>query len=190
MDFEQLSKANETIKTTDIKGKKYAEVNQRIKAFRMLFPEGTIQTEIISIDEKRCIIKATALSEDGKVLSTGHAYENEGSSFINKTSFIENCETSAVGRCLGMLGIGIDSAVCSFEEAANAQQQQTNLKPITKKDVEALCKMIEKAEASPEAVLDKYGVNTYDELLFWQFNDAMRLLNLRIEKLHSGEQHV
>ena len=46
MTFEQLQKANETIKTTDIKGKDYAEVNQRIKAFRMIYPEGFILPNI------------------------------------------------------------------------------------------------------------------------------------------------
>ena len=46
--FEDIQKANETIKTTNIKGKDYAEVNQRIKAFRMVYPTGSIQTELIS----------------------------------------------------------------------------------------------------------------------------------------------
>ena len=46
--FDDIQKANETIKTTDIKGKNYAEVNQRIKAFRMVYPTGTIETKLIS----------------------------------------------------------------------------------------------------------------------------------------------
>lgn len=101
--FEDIQKANETIKTTDIKGKDYAEVNQRIKAFRMLYPLGTIKTEMLSNENGTCIFKATVsttvygtneISEF--ILGTGTAYEKEGSSFINKTSYIENCETSAV----------------------------------------------------------------------------------------------
>ena len=36
-----------------------------------------------------------------------------------KLSYLENCETSAVGRALGMLGYGIDGAICSAEERAN-----------------------------------------------------------------------
>lgn len=40
--YEDIKKANDAIKTTDIKGKEYAEVNQRIKAFRMVYPEGFI----------------------------------------------------------------------------------------------------------------------------------------------------
>ena len=56
--FEDIKKANETIKTTDVKGKAYAEVNQRIKAFRMVYPEGTIDTEMISNENGICIFKA------------------------------------------------------------------------------------------------------------------------------------
>lgn len=122
--FEQIKKANESIQTTDIKGKDYAEVNQRIKAFRMVYPQGTIQTEILSLDDGVCVMKATILEEEGRVIGTGHAYEKESSSFINKTSYIENCETSAVGRALGMCGFGIDTSVASYEEVANAIENQ------------------------------------------------------------------
>lgn len=124
MTFDKLQEANKTIKTTPIKGKEYAEVNQRIKAFRMLYPNGAIVTELISDENGVCKFKANIIDEEGKVLATGHAYEKEQSSFINKTSYIENCETSAVGRALGMLGIGIDTSVASYEEVANAIEQQ------------------------------------------------------------------
>ena len=127
--FEDIKKANDTIATTDIKGKDYAEVNQRIKAFRMVYPEGTINTEIISLENGVCTMKATAMNE-GKILGTGFAQEKEGSTFINKTSYIENCETSAVGRALGMCGFGIDTSVCSAEELQNALNNQN--KPETK----------------------------------------------------------
>lgn len=128
MTFEELAKVNSKLKLTDIKGKAYAEVNERIKAFRQLFPNGTISTEIISLEDGVCIIKATAMNEEGNILGTGHAYERENSTFINKTSYIENAETSAVGRCLGMLGIGIDTSVASYEEVANAMENQKKTK--------------------------------------------------------------
>lgn len=123
--FEQIANANEEIKTTDIKGKKYAEVNQRIKAFRMVFPNGAIETEIVSLENGVVTMRAIVKDEDGKMIATGFAYEKENSSFINKTSFIENCETSAVGRALGMCGFGIDTSIASYEEVANAQANQT-----------------------------------------------------------------
>lgn len=122
--FEQIKQANEQIKTTDIKGKEYAEVNQRIKAFRMCFPEGSISTEILFLADGIVTMRATVCNEEGRILGVGTAQEKETSSFINKTSYIENCETSAVGRALGMCGFGIDTSVASAEEVQNAINNQ------------------------------------------------------------------
>lgn len=124
MKYLDIAIANETIKTTDIKGKDYAEVNQRIKAFRMVYPDGTIITELLSNTGGVCIFRAVVSNSEGKVIGTGTAYEKEDSSFINKTSYIENCETSAVGRALGMCGFGIDVSVASAEEVQNAINNQ------------------------------------------------------------------
>lgn len=131
--FEDIQKANETIQTTDIKGKDYAEVNQRIKAFRMVYPTGTINTEMVSNDNGVCIFRAN-VSDGEKLIATGTAYEKENSTFINKTSYIENCETSAVGRALGMAGFGIDTSVASAEEVQNAIANQEPKKKTTKKE--------------------------------------------------------
>ena len=125
MKYLDLAIANETIKTTNIKGKDYAEVNQRIKAFRMVYPQGTITTQMISNQDGICIFKAAVIDDHNNILGTGHAYEKEDSSFINQTSYIENCETSAVGRALGMAGFGIDVSVASAEEVQNAINNQT-----------------------------------------------------------------
>lgn len=125
--FSDIQKANETIITTDIKGKDYAEVNQRIKAFRMVYPTGTIETKMISNENGVCIFRAMIFA-NGNILATGTAYEKENSTFINKTSYIENCETSAVGRALGMCGFGIDTSVASADEVQNAIANQVTTK--------------------------------------------------------------
>lgn len=124
--YEDIQKANALIKTTDVKGKEYAEVPQRVKAFRSLYPQGTISTEIVMIENGLCVIHAIA-SADGIILGEGTAYEKEGSSYINKTSYIENCETSAVGRALGFAGFGIDVSIASYEEVMNAKKQQKKM---------------------------------------------------------------
>lgn len=129
--YTQIEEVNKTLNTLDIKGKDYVEVNQRIKAFRMLYPTGTIQTEMISNENGVCVFKAiVGYYPDGDstlihILGTGTAYEKENSTFINKTSYIENAETSAVGRALGMCGFGIDTSVASAEEVINAVNNQT-----------------------------------------------------------------
>ena len=100
----------------------YVQVNERIEEFYEKYPEGSIQTEIITNENGMVIFKAYAYrnNEDTKP-ATGHAMEKEGSSYINKTSHIENCETSAVGRALAMLGFEIKKSVASREEVENAK---------------------------------------------------------------------
>lgn len=135
--WEQLVKANSIIRTMDVKGKEYAEVNQRIKAFRSICPGGSIVTQMLSNEDGMCVFKATVCDETGMVLGTGTAYEKETSSYINKTSYIENCETSAVGRALGMCGFGIDTSIASAEEVQNAilnQEQKTENKTAVKNE--------------------------------------------------------
>lgn len=119
-----IAKANEGIRTTDIKGKQYSEVSQRIKAFRLVHPSGCITTEIIDMDNGIVTMKASVFDEQNHLLGTGFAQEKENSSFINKTSYIENCETSAIGRALGMCGYGVDVSVASAEEVQNAIHNQ------------------------------------------------------------------
>ena len=79
---------------------------------------------MLTCENGACVIKATAYDGEGKILATGHAREEKEASYINKTSFVENCETSAVGRCLGIIGIGITSAVASAEEMQNQEEAQ------------------------------------------------------------------
>ena len=161
--FEDIKKANESINTTNIKGKEYAEVNQRIKAFRMIYPEGSIETDLLSNENGVCIFKATVWNGD-TILGEGTAYEKENSSFINKTSYIENCETSAVGRALGMAGFGIDTSVASAEEVENAILQQEEDKKITKVQEEALYELIKNRNVEKDHVLAVITEKGYTKL--------------------------
>ena len=111
------------MKTIDIKGKPYVMAHERIKYFRENYPSGQILTDLISDVDGKCIFK-TEILVDGECVATGYAYEREDSTFINKTSYIENCETSSIARALGVAGIGIDNSVASFEEVANAISNQ------------------------------------------------------------------
>lgn len=124
MTFEDLKRVNEGVKRIEVKGKAYACVAARVQAFRELYPNGSITTDILSLENGVVTMKSTVYDDQGNILATGHAQEKETASQVNKTSFIENCETSAVGRALGMLGIGSDEQMASAEEVANAINQQ------------------------------------------------------------------
>lgn len=125
------------MKTINIKGKQYVEVNERIKFFRENYPEHSLTTEVVQLTEDRAVMKATIFNNLGTPIATGHAYEDRDSGFINKTSFIENCETSAWGRALGNLGIGIDTSIASAEEVGNAVKNSNKIK-MTKEILEAM----------------------------------------------------
>ena len=114
----------EKLKSVNIKGKEYVEVNERVKYFRKNYVGWRLETELVSNEDGVCVFRAIIRDEAGEIISTGYAYERESSSFINKTSYIENCETSAVGRALGFLGIGIDTSIASSDEVTNAINNQ------------------------------------------------------------------
>lgn len=166
MTFDLIQKANESIKTTEIKGKDYAEVNQRIKAFRMVYPQGFIITDLISDTDGVCKFRASVGYYDEKgeafTIGTGTAYEKENSTFINKTSYIENCETSAVGRALGMAGFGIDTSVASYEEVQTAIKNQHKAAPevyCPKCNIQILNTHTKSGKVlSPQQVVDQWGM--------------------------------
>ena len=172
--YDQIKAASDGILTTNIKGKEYAAVNGRINAFRRLFPQGFITTEIVSLEAGVVVMKASCgYYEDGQavVLGTGMAYEREGSSNINKTSYIENCETSAVGRALGMIGLGLNGGgICSAEELANAlvaqrqneEEFQKTKAEIEEKKMAAMDAEMKKAKKSAPA-----AVETVDAVPGW-----------------------
>ena len=175
--YNAIDKVNKEIQTTEIKGNQYAAVSERIKAFRKLYPEGFISTDLISNENGVCIIKATVGYKDelGErfVLGTGMAYEKEGSSFINKTSYIENCETSAVGRALGMCGIGIDTDVASYDEVATATVNQEAEKPISAEQKKALAKMMKEDNIPDGYICELYSVGAINELTVRKFTNLV-----------------
>jgi hypothetical protein len=120
-------------KTTNIKGKEYVEVNERIKYFRTApeFKGYSLSSELVHFDSDSCVVKAVVCNSEGFVVATGYAQEDRSSSYINKTSYIENCETSAWGRALANLAIGIDTSIASSNEVsiAIAKQEQTKTPP-------------------------------------------------------------
>ena len=151
MTFEDIVNANKTFNLTDISGKDYVKVNQRVKGFRKLMPEGTIETEILKWENGSIVIKATVKDGTGKILATGMDCEKEGSSYINKFSYVENCETSAVGRALGFLGLGIDTEMASADEMEIAlekerqdKEKNSSAKPEAPKDEISEAKIAER----------------------------------------------
>ena len=114
------------MKSVNIKGKEYITVNERLIFFRSQpqYKGWRISEDLVSLDDKEGLFKVTIINPDGFEMAVAHAQEYRDSSYINKTSFVENGFTSALGRALGYLGIGIDTAIASADEVQTAVVNQ------------------------------------------------------------------
>ena len=117
------------MKTIDIKGKSYVMVHERIKHFRENYPDWKMISHIPEYVypnlEDYCLVVTEIFDDKGQCVATGHAFERQSDGFINKTSHIENAETSSWGRALANLNIGIDESIASADEVANAVREQS-----------------------------------------------------------------
>jgi len=157
---------NKKLKSINIKGKEYVEVNERLKFFRINFPKYSLTTEVLEKTPDSILIKATVYDDKDRPIATGIAEEIKGSTFINKTSYVENCETSAWGRALANLGIGLDTSVASAEEVQNAIENQ---KPAVKKGAYTL----------------KVGDDKWEKVLKFVVDNKTKGLPWIIEKLET-----
>jgi len=132
----------------------YDTAAERLKVFRDKYDNHHIITEMIdqaTVEGKHQVIfMARIVDNDGFTVATGHALEREGTSEINKTSWLENCETSAIGRALKTLGIGDSGNFAAKEEVKNATDKK---KTVEKKEkVETGKKLTAKAKANTKPV--------------------------------------
>jgi|SRR5210317_964460 len=114
------------MKAVNIKGTDYITVNERLKYFTSAedFIGWSIHETVVELNDKEGVFKVAIKDEQNNVMAEAHAQEYRDSSYINKTSFLENGFTSALGRALGYLGIGIDAAIASADEVTNAVNNQ------------------------------------------------------------------
>ena len=128
---ECLTSANK-IPTVNIKGKKYSTVNERHRHLLQYFPEARFNEEILFHDNDRVVVK-TELYISDTIYAVGHAEEHRNANFINKTSAMENCSSSSLGRCLAAFGLS-GSEYASAEELTNALiNQEDSIKDKIKK---------------------------------------------------------
>ena len=105
----------------EIHGKVYLTVARRIDDFRKSenFKGWSIETSLVSAEESMVVMKALIRDANNRIVATGYAEENRSLGKINKTSALENAETSAVGRALAFLGLG-GTEIASADEVATA----------------------------------------------------------------------
>lgn len=159
MKYNELQQINNTLHNITLKGgKQYTTAAERVRAFRKMYPDGGIVTEVVHFDGESVLIKATITDQDGHVLATGHATKTKSS---NPVSFVESSETAAVARALGALGIGADKA----DKALSAEE------------VEILDGQL--TENQKSWIYRRFSVCSLGELVRDQYNDIMQTLARR-----------
>ena len=140
----------------NIHGKQYATVAHRLQQFRTLYPSAQILTELESDDGKKVIMRSEIRINDIPI-ATGWAEEVRGSSNINKTSALENCETSAIGRALAIAGFDTSGHICSADEVTVAIERQKNEANTAMKTLDSMAKktkLTKKQQKALETHLD------------------------------------
>jgi len=184
--YADIEKANKSIKPLQLKRnakdkktgkfievvKDYAEVPQRVKAFRQVYPTGAIITELISNENGVVIYKASVYDEETKLIATGTARECKDDSIINSTNYIENCETSAVGRALGFAGFGIDNGIASYEEVSNAIEKQEKKTYCTKEQAEQVRKLLNQEQLN--GMFKYYKISCVEALTVQQASEVIK----------------
>lgn len=203
--YEQIKKANEEIETIKLGAKGYAQVNERIKAYRKVYPSGRIITTMKDRTEDSVTYYAEVCDENGEIIATGSASEkltgNDKKDYINISSMVENCETSAVGRALGFAGFGVDSAIASAEDIEKSSQRSKGFeiykdmfirdedaKRVIKVVVGDLMRKMGVVKASLSDVVDKELWTTLEEMTTHQLlrlEYQLKTLNMESNKWHS-----
>ena len=140
----------------DIHGKGYKTVALRVHEFRAAHPieEGwRIDPKVISAGEDVVMVRAEIRDPGGRLVAAGHAEERRGSSQINRTSALENCETSAIGRALAAAGLG-GTEYASANEVENAIHQQDSPPPKTREQ--------EQQDKIREILISDIGIDAND----------------------------
>ena len=179
--YKDIEKANAEIKTLPLGKKEYAEVAERIKAFRKLYPEGALVCDLVSWnDDGMIVVKATALDETGRVLASDYAAELVGSTNINRYNALENACTSAKGRVLGSLALLGGRSVASYEEVASAKLKQEGHKLATSTEKVGLIASANAKGIEVDAILKAVGFDRDKQpegMTAEQYGKAMKIIN-------------
>lgn len=163
----------------NIHGKEYKTVAKRVDEFRKEHKQELgIQTNLVSIDERTVVIKAEIINKEGFVIATGYAEENRQSSTINKTSALENCETSAIGRALANFGLAGGEYASADEVAQAISRQEKPNKSVKKYGMD-----FEEIQAHLDILDDKASVDAYAKELAAKYPNSTEAQNYHIRTM-------
>ena len=172
-------------KAIDIKGKKYVLVSDRVIYFNENYPNGSITTERFSEWDLE-IVKATIVPDvsNPERKFTGYSQARWWDWFINKTSALENCETSAIGRWLAMMWIWVIDSIASVDEINKAESSKPVKKPTSSSDdnpnwwflkATKSTKFMEQCRDEDDFIVKIKNKYTVDDIQEWQLREAYQI---------------
>lgn len=153
-----IAEANANIKTIPIHGKEYAEVDERVGAFRSQYPDGSIQTTVIYEDEATVVFSASVYNSTGELLATSTACESREDKGVNQYHYWENAETSSIGRALALCGYGCDISIASANDMMSASSFATT------DQRNKIDHLLAETGTDVNRLLEHYGVRDLDSL--------------------------
>lgn len=121
------NKMTNKLPTIDIKGKDYVQVKDRVIFFNEKYDAGMIQTKLVSEPDAQMVVMMAKVTPDissPERYFTGYSQAKWGDGMVNTSAAMENAETSAVGRALGMMGIGVIESIASADEMTKATSER------------------------------------------------------------------
>lgn len=140
----------------------YETVEERLVRWWAAYPNAQIVTTMVHYDGKTVVFRAEGIVE-GRVIASGYAEEVHGSSPVNKTSFVENCETSAIGRMIGNSPLGTKpGARPSRQEMQKVERQNGNVQAgsaltgiVTERQLQYIKKLAKNRGLDDEGLFDE-----------------------------------
>lgn len=174
------------IPTINLKGKHYTEVKDRVMFFRMdeQYKGCYFITEPLSITDETATIVCKVFNSDGVIISTGTAYERASQGPVNKKDHVENAETSAVGRALGFLGIGIVGGIATADNMQNAPQVEEWINEAQRQEI---AKLIQETNTDAIKFNETFVISNLSELPKSSFEKAKAMLMSKKNKISKDE---
>ena len=163
------------IPTINLKGKQYTEVKDRVMFFRMdeQYKGCYFTTELISVTDENALVMCKVFNKEGVVIATGTGYERANQGPVNIKDHVENAETSAVGRALGFLGIGIVGGIATSD---NMQHAPFIEEWINEAQRQELAQLIQETNTDAIKFNDVFVISKLTELPVGSFEKAKAML--------------
>lgn len=189
---------NKPTGVVNIHGREYETVALRVKRFREAHPDWTLETLITHRDVDCVVMEARISDEQGRLRANGHAEEYRKASSINRTSALENCETSAIGRALAALGLGGTEFASADEVARAVSGQKASVDDVVPEERRSVLRDVADAILVRHGAGDEWGCyeeaasidDPEEKMLLWSYLKPHPAVRSAIKRMADQEREM